>query len=466
MGNKGFVRNNVNQFAFLYRMADLLIIQISLYLSVLAYGKEYDFPYFIVALLGNIGFSFTAELFWLYRSWRAGALKEIIFYTAISWIIALFPILMFVFFAKYAEHYSRVVLGLWIVATVFLLCGWRVLYRYFLFYVRSHGHNTRSVGIIGLSESGKQLARQLLDHPETGYKLVSIFDERSADRVDPEYKQWYQGNVADGVRLAQEGTFDVLFIALPMTAKDRIERILRRLGDTTVDVHLIPDFFIYNLLHARMGQVGDIQTVSVYDTPMRGGMSMLKRMEDLILTLSILSVIAIPMLFIALGIKLTSKGPVIFKQDRYGMDGRKIKVWKFRTMTCTENGDTVTQAKQGDNRVTPFGGFLRRTSLDELPQFFNVLQGTMSVVGPRPHAVSHNELFRKQVDYYMLRHKMKPGITGWAQINGWRGETDTLDKMAKRIEYDLEYIRNWSIWMDVKIILATFTRGFVGKNVY
>lgn len=172
------------------------------------------------------------------------------------------------------------------------------------------------------------------------------------------------------------------------------------------------------------------------------------------------------MLIIAAIIKLTSPGPVLFKQDRYGMDGKKIKVWKFRTMRVMDNGEVVKQATKNDPRVTPFGAFLRRTSLDELPQFFNVIQGTMSVVGPRPHAVSHNEEYRKKVAYYMLRHKMKPGITGWAQVNGWRGETDTVEKMEMRIKYDLEYIRNWSIWMDFKIVIFTVFRGFVGKNVY
>ena len=172
------------------------------------------------------------------------------------------------------------------------------------------------------------------------------------------------------------------------------------------------------------------------------------------------------MLVIATIIKFTSRGPVLFKQDRYGLDGKKIKVWKFRSMTVTENADNVVQATKNDMRITPFGAFLRRTSLDELPQFFNALKGDMSVVGPRPHAVSHNEEYRKQVDYYMLRHKVKPGITGWAQVNGWRGETDTVDKMEMRIKYDLEYIRNWSLWLDFKIVLFTVFKSFNDKNAY
>ncbi|MBA52907.1 MAG: undecaprenyl-phosphate glucose phosphotransferase [Pseudomonadales bacterium] len=470
MTSDGFVRNNVNQFAFLYRLADLVIIQVALWVATYLYGTKYDFLYFVLALIANLSYSFVSELLWLYRSWRAGALKEMLFYTLLSWTIALLPVLMFVFFAKTAEHYSRVILGVWIISTLCLLSGWRILFRLFLYKMRKEGRNTRSVGIIGLSESGCKLVQEILNHPETGYKLKAIFDDRSrensSERVNNQFAGMIEGDVNEGVRRAQSGEFEVLFVGLPFSAKNRIEQILRLLGDTTVDVHLIPDFFIYNLLHARIGQVGGLQTVSVYDTPMRGGWSLLKRMEDLILSLIILTVIAIPMLMIAIGVKLSSRGPVIFAQDRYGLDGRKIKVYKFRSMRVTENGESVKQASKNDSRITPFGAFLRRTSLDELPQFINVLQGTMSIVGPRPHAVAHNEEYRKQIEYYMLRHKMKPGITGWAQVNGWRGETDTLDKMKMRIHYDLEYIRHWSLWMDCKIIFATFTKGFVGKNAY
>lgn len=191
-----------------------------------------------------------------------------------------------------------------------------------------------------------------------------------------------------------------------------------------------------------------------------------KRLEDIIVSLSILIVISPVLLIIACAVKFTSPGPVIFRQIRYGMDGKSIKVWKFRSMTVMENDNNVTQATKHDLRVTKVGKFLRRTSLDELPQFFNVLFGQMSVVGPRPHAVSHNEQYRTLIKGYMLRHKVKPGITGLAQVNGWRGETDTLDKMQKRVEYDLLYIRNWSIWLDLKIIFLTIFKGFVNKSAY
>ncbi|OFI34259.1 undecaprenyl-phosphate glucose phosphotransferase [Alteromonas lipolytica] len=413
-----------------------------------------------------MAYLFFAELFVLYRSWRNGSYKEMVFYTVCSWALTLFPLFVFLFFTKQTEYFSRVVLGLWMVSTAIMLCAWRALFRQFLISIRRKGYNTRSVGIIGLTKRGLDLAHEITTYPESGYKLRAVFDERAPERLDHKYMAKLAGGIAEGVKMAQEGELEILFIALPLTNKERIENILKALGDTTVDVHIVPDVFTFNLLHSRMGHVGEVQTISIYDSPMRGGYSIMKRMEDVFLALSILTVIAIPMTIIALGIKLTSPGPVLFKQDRYGMDGKKIKVWKFRSMKVMDNGAVVKQATKGDPRITPFGAFLRKTSLDELPQFFNVLQGTMSVVGPRPHAVSHNEEYRKKVAYYMLRHKMKPGITGWAQVNGWRGETDTVEKMEMRIKYDLEYIRNWSIWMDFKIVIFTIFKGFVGKNVY
>ena len=464
--NGGFIRNNLNQFAFLYRLIDIFIIQICLIAASYLYLEKFDVKYFVLGLVSNMAYLFFAELFVLYRSWRNGSFKEMVFYTVCSWALTLFPLFIFLFFTKQTEYFSRVVLGLWMVSTAILLCAWRGVFRQFLISIRRKGYNTRSVGIIGLTKRGIDLANEIINYPESGYKLTAVFDERDPVRLDHKYIDRLEGGIAEGVKMAQQGKLEILFVALPLTNKERIENILKALGDTTVDVHIVPDVFTFNLLHSRMGHVGEVQTISIYDSPMRGGYSIMKRMEDVFLSLTILGIIAIPMLCIALGIKLTSKGPVLFKQDRYGMDGKKIKVWKFRSMRVMDNGEVVKQATKGDPRITPFGAFLRRTSLDELPQFFNVLQGTMSVVGPRPHAVSHNEEYRKKVAYYMLRHKMKPGITGWAQVNGWRGETDTVEKMEMRIKYDLEYIRNWSIWMDFKIVIFTLFKGFVGKNVY
>jgi putative colanic acid biosynthesis UDP-glucose lipid carrier transferase len=251
-----------------------------------------------------------------------------------------------------------------------------------------------------------------------------------------------------------------------MHAEDEIKKLLTDLGDAAVAVYLIPDLFVFELLHSRWQSIGGLPAISIYGTPLHGVGGMLKRVEDVILSLLIFVVIAIPMLMIAVGVKLTSPGPALFKQRRYGLGGESIWVWKFRTMTVCEEDTSFKQAQRNDGRITRFGAFLRRTSLDELPQFINVLQGQMSIVGPRPHPILLNEQFRLRIPKYMLRHLVKPGITGWAQINGFRGETDTLEKMEKRIEHDLFYIENWSLWLDIKIIIITIVKGFVDNNAY
>jgi putative colanic acid biosynthesis UDP-glucose lipid carrier transferase len=253
---------------------------------------------------------------------------------------------------------------------------------------------------------------------------------------------------------------------MSMSEEAKMRGLIKSLTDTTCSVILIPDIFTFNILQSRTEEVNGVPVVPLFDTPLNGINMVFKRMEDIILSLFILLLISPLLIIISLAVKITSPGPVIFRQTRYGMDGKPIKVWKFRSMVVMENDTEVKQATKDDVRVTAVGKFLRRTSLDELPQFFNVLFGEMSIVGPRPHAVSHNEQYRSLIEGYMLRHKVKPGITGWAQINGWRGETDTLDKMEKRIEFDLEYIRSWSVWLDLKIIIMTIFKGFVNKSAY
>jgi len=263
-----------------------------------------------------------------------------------------------------------------------------------------------------------------------------------------------------------QGYFRHVYITLPLSAECQVRRMINDMADSACSVFLIPDIFVFDLLHARQTSIDGLPAISIYDTPFSLADSVIKRGFDILGSLAILTIIALPMLAIAVAISLTSRGPIIFRQHRYGLDGKPIEVWKFRTMNTTENGSVVTQAKRNDARLTPVGGFLRKTSLDELPQFFNVLQGHMSIVGPRPHAVAHNEEYRKLIKGYMQRHKVKPGITGWAQVNGWRGETDTLEKMEKRVQFDLAYIRNWNVWLDFKIVFLTIFKGFVNRNAY
>jgi putative colanic acid biosynthesis UDP-glucose lipid carrier transferase len=251
-----------------------------------------------------------------------------------------------------------------------------------------------------------------------------------------------------------------------MRAEERIRDVLGRLGNTTASVYIVPDFFVFELLHARWTNINGLPAVSVFENPLYGVDGLAKRAADLVFGLLLLAAFTLPMLVIGAFIKFTSPGPVFFRQRRYGLDGREILVWKFRTMTCCDDGPNVAQATRDDDRITPLGRLLRRTSLDELPQLLNVIQGSMSLVGPRPHANAHNEQYRSLIDGYMLRHKVKPGITGLAQVSGYRGETETLDKMEQRIACDHQYIREWSFWMDLKILAKTLGVVLWQRNAY
>jgi putative colanic acid biosynthesis UDP-glucose lipid carrier transferase len=251
-----------------------------------------------------------------------------------------------------------------------------------------------------------------------------------------------------------------------MRAEERIRDVLERLSDSTASVFIVPDFFVFQLLHSRWTNINGQPVVSVYDNPFYGADGLLKRMVDVGLGIAGLVVFTVPMLIIAGLVKFSSSGPILFGQRRYGLDGQDITVWKFRTMRVCEEDAEVKQATVDDPRITPIGRLLRRTSLDELPQLYNVIRGDMSLVGPRPHANAHNETYRRQIEGYMLRHKVKPGITGLAQVNGWRGETDTLEKMQQRVICDHQYIREWTLWMDVKILFKTVWVVISAKNAY
>jgi putative colanic acid biosynthesis UDP-glucose lipid carrier transferase len=276
----------------------------------------------------------------------------------------------------------------------------------------------------------------------------------------------FRGDFDRLVADARAGKIDIVYVALPLRAEPRIRHLVAALADTTATVHVVADVLLTELMQSRFSMVGEVPVIDVFDHPFHGVDGTLKRIEDFVLGTIILSIIAIPMAVIAVAIKLTSKGPVLFRQRRYGLNGQEIHVLKFRTMTVAEDGTKVTQATKNDARITKLGAFLRRTSLDELPQFFHVITGEMSIVGPRPHAVAHNEQYRRLIPGYMLRHKVKPGITGWAQVNGWRGETDTLEKMEKRVQHDLAYIRNWALFFDLRIIFLTIFGRSVRKNAY
>ncbi len=331
--------------------------------------------------------------------------------------------------------------------------------------MRLQGPALRAV-VVGLNEQGASLAHRLTASPYTGIDLVGYFDDRSDGRHHASGRYRFLGRLTEVAAFVKAHRVQLIYLSLPMASQPRIKELLDALKDTTASVYFVPDMFVTDLVQGRTDVVCGMPVISVCETPFRGPAGLMKRASDIVLSLIFLVLLSPLLLAIAAAVKLGSPGPVIFRQRRYGLDGQEIVVYKFRSMTVTEDGSDVRQAKRNDERVTRVGAFLRRTSMDELPQFINVLQGRMSIVGPRPHAVAHNEFYRSLIKSYMIRHKVKPGITGWAQVNGYRGETDSLEKMEGRIRYDLDYLRNWSIRLDLYIIFRTVRLVFKDSAAY
>ena len=324
----------------------------------------------------------------------------------------------------------------------------------------------RTAVVVGANESGTRLAEQFRSKPLLGVKFCGFFDDRALERLDAEAAAAVRGRLADLPDFVRRNGVSAIFISLPMAAQPRVVQLLESLYDTTASVYFVPHLFVGEAIQARIDDIDGLPVVAVCESPFLGVASLVKRIEDLVLA-GLILVLAAPLLAaIAVGVKLSSPGPVLFRQRRYGLDGREIMVYKFRSMRVMEDGGVIRQASREDPRVTRFGAFLRRTSLDELPQLINVVQGRMSLVGPRPHAVAHNELYRTLIRGYMIRHKVKPGITGLAQVNGLRGETETPEKMRERVRYDLEYLRHWSLQLDLSIIIRTLIVVVSGRNAY
>ena len=453
----------------LQRVIDGLLIVAAHWMACRAYRQNWTLELTGASALGAFVFGIAGQLVGLYRSWRSERLGRELRQAVFAWVVVVVPtLILFGFSSKTSAHYSRVTSFGWFLLAPQFLCGWRMLARAVISHQRAQGRNLKRVAILGATASSESLCERINERPWLGMKIVGVFDDRSEYRRHrfTRYRLSNGGTSDDMVRACRKGSIDIVYIGLPLRAELRIGEVVRELADTTVSVNLAADFFTFDLLHAHWTQLGNIPVVSIYETPCEGVTGVLKRLEDLIAGTLIVALISIPVLIVALGIKLTSKGPVFFRQRRYGLNGKEIRILKFRTMTVCEDGSQIRQASPDDERVTPFGRFLRRMSLDELPQFYQVLTGELSIVGPRPHAVAHNEQYRALIRGYMLRHKVKPGITGWAQVNGWRGETRDVARMAKRIEHDLEYIQSWTLLWDLKIILMTAIGWKKNRNAY
>ncbi len=324
----------------------------------------------------------------------------------------------------------------------------------------------RRVAFVGCNDASLALAQRIQANCDLGLRVQGFFDDRSPSRLGAQGAVRILGALRDIAAYVKRRGIDVIFVALPVRHIQRVVNLLDELRDTTASIYYVPDIFVFDLIQARTGEILGVPVVALCETPFCGYRGVVKRITDVALAGAILVLAAPIMLAIAVAVRLSSPGPILFKQRRYGLDGEEITVYKFRTMSTVEDGARITQATKCDARVTPVGRFLRPHSLDELPQLINVLQGRMSLVGPRPHAIAHNEEYRKLIKGYMIRHKVPPGITGLAQVNGLRGETRQVEEMRARVAYDLEYLRHWSPLLDLKIIAVTAMRLLRDEKAY
>ena len=420
---------NASIISMVQRFSDISIIFFGGFVASKINDQGFNYEHVLVTLIALVVFQMIGGITDFYRSWRGGKFSTELRLILKNWTLSLIVTAGITSFMANSNFTFEIFLYWYLSVCIgFTIC--RSAIRFLAGTVRNFGYNTRKVAVAGSMPIGVKLLKSFKDEPWLGFIVEGIYDDvRSYN--DSEIK--YSGNLDKLVEDARQGRLDYVYIAMKMSEEDKFRKILSQLTNTTCSVMFIPDVFTFNILQSRTEEVNGVPVVPLFDTPLNGINKVFKRVEDVLLSLMILLFISPVLLLIAAAVKFTSEGPVIFRQTRYGMDGKPIMVWKFRSMSVMENDSIVTQAKKGDVRVTKVGAFLRRTSLDELPQFFNVLLGGMSIVGPRPHAVAHNEQYRNLIEGYMLRHKVKPGITGWAQINGWRGETDTLDKMQNAL---------------------------------
>jgi len=454
------------------RLGDTLGMVLAAYVACAVIGVAFNQPVVLASASAIVVFSLVAEITGLYRSWHGVPGDRELLCNGITWLVTVPTLVALGFFTgalesgTFASHHDAIVA--WFLLSPLFMAVARAMMRVVQHVLRAKGYNVRGFAIVGINDLGFELARKIEGSPQLGLKLLGFYDDRPPERLPgiPSDVGAQIGNLDHLVEQARAGVVHIVYITLPLRAEQRVKHVLQRLADTTASVYIVPDFFVFELLHSRWTNIGGLPAVSVFENPFYGVNGVVKRLADMIIGTLLLIMLALPMALVALAIKLTSRGPVFFRQKRYGLDGRPIDVWKFRSMSVCENGPVVSQATKNDARITPLGAILRKTSLDELPQLFNVLEGTMSLVGPRPHANAHNEHYRRQIQGYMLRHKVKPGITGLAQVSGWRGETDTLEKMQKRIECDHQYIRDWSIWLDLKILFRTIFTVLSRQNAY
>jgi putative colanic acid biosynthesis UDP-glucose lipid carrier transferase len=451
---------------FLSKFSGAIVAMTSLWLALYAFGVRMNDAYMaLLVIVGLLGIILMApgrrdELFLAWPSWQWAI------WTTSSWMVLCGFLLLLGYMTKTSDWYSRKLLFSWALVTPFLITLSYIAVARLMGRLSTSSMTGRRAIIAGATDAGQRLANRLTANPLFGLSVDGFFEDRDVSRIEGARDLVVLGALADVGDYVRSHDIAVVFITLPMRNVSRVMRLLDELQDTTVSMYFIPDVFVFDLIQSRAVDIADIHAVALCETPFYGFKGVIKRASDIVMALAALIILSPLLLAIAVAVKLTSPGSVIFKQRRYGLDGREIVIYKFRSMTVTEDSETVLQATRNDRRLTKIGSILRRYSLDELPQFVNVLQGRMSVVGPRPHAVAHNEQYRGLIKGYMVRHKVTPGITGLAQVSGYRGATESVEKMNRRIELDLEYLRNWSLGLDIQIILKTIVLLFFDKSAY
>jgi putative colanic acid biosynthesis UDP-glucose lipid carrier transferase len=466
LGDRSVFSGDLPHVALLRSLLNPTVILVTLVGAVGAFGIPMDGHYLMLAVLAFFVTPQFFERFDLFRLRPAELVPRAVRDVLFAWPLTAATLGLIIWATRQEELYDARVLTAWFVATPIALVCTHLAVHGMVRALSYTAEASKRVVVVGASPLGIRIAATVAVDPLMRVKMLGYFDDRSPERLPAAAAGLLRGRVADVPAFVRENRVNVVFVTLPMVAQTRVLSLLDELRDSTASVYFVPDVFTLGLIQSRYDEMDGIPLIAVSETPYSGVDAALKRIFDVVVTLAVLFFAWPLLLLVAAGVKLSSPGPVIFKQRRYGMDGREIAVYKFRSMRVTEDGGEIRQATRGDKRVTPFGAFIRKTSIDELPQLFNVLKGNMSLVGPRPHAVAHNEQYRKVIKGYMLRHKVLPGITGWAQVNGLRGETETLDQMRARVEHDIFYLRNWSLSLDLWILVRTVIVVLRDRNAY
>jgi putative colanic acid biosynthesis UDP-glucose lipid carrier transferase len=452
--------------SLLQTVVPALMLGVSLALIALFHGVPFDRLYATLAILAMM---LSGALL---RPSNTGnpvlqlRLGSFVMDVLLRWFIVLAILLALGYAAGLSEHFARRVILPWVFIAPLLVMLAHLQLRVLMRNVILSPENLRTAIIVGVNPPSLALANRLAKYPELCTRLLGFFDDRSAERLGALGGDQLLGKLSDVSEFVHRSSVNVIFVALPIRHLQRVMDLVDELRDSTASIYYVPDVFVFDLIQSRTTEIIDVPVIAMCETPFYGYRGVMKRVTDLGLT-TMLMVFGLPlMLLIALIVRLDSPGSVIFRQRRYGLDGKEIVVYKFRSMYTSDDGAHVRQATRSDDRITRVGRFLRRYSLDELPQLINVLQGRMSLVGPRPHAVAHNEQYRRLIKSYMVRHKVLPGITGLAQVNGCRGETAELEQMEARVKFDLEYLRTWTPLLDIKVLAATLVQVFVDPKAY